>query len=164
MNAKDAIRTALKGTQNHLQMYVSDLSDADFLVRPVPNANHVAWQLGHLINAECDLVHKAIPGGAGMERPAGFKEQYTKDTAAADPPKGFANKAELMALFNRAREATLASLEKMSDTDLDRPTEGQMAKFAPTLGAMMLLQSNHTLMHGGQITVLRRKLGKPVLF
>jgi hypothetical protein len=164
MNAKDAIRTVLKGTQELVQMYVSDLSDADFLVRPVPNANHIAWQVGHLINAECDLVHKAIPGGTDMERPAGFKEQYTKDTAAVDPLKGFTKKAELLALFNRAREATLAALEKMSDADLDRPTEGQMAKFAPTLGAMMLLQSNHTLMHAGQFTVLRRKLGKPILF
>ena len=35
---------------------------------------------------------------------------------------------------------------------------------APTLGALLLLQSNHTLMHAGQFTVVRRKLGKPVLF
>jgi hypothetical protein len=164
MNAKDAIRTALKSTQETMQRYVSDLSDADFLVRPVPNANHLAWQFGHLINAECDLVHKELPGGAAMERPAGFKEQFTKEAAAIDSPKAFAKKAELMALFNQAREATLAALEKLSDADLDKPTEGRMAKFAPTLGAIMLLQSNHTLMHGGQITVLRRKLGKPVLF
>ena len=47
---------------------------------------------------------------------------------------------------------------------LDRPTTGRMAKFAPTVGAMLLLVSNHTLMHGGQFTVVRRKLGKPVLF
>jgi len=39
-----------------------------------------------------------------------------------------------------------------------------MAKIAPTLGALILLQSNHTLMHAGQFTVVRRKLGKPVLF
>jgi hypothetical protein len=52
----------------------------------------------------------------------------------------------------------------MPDADLDKPTQGNMAQFAPTLGALLLLQSNHTLMHAGQFTVLRRKLGKPVLF
>jgi hypothetical protein len=39
-----------------------------------------------------------------------------------------------------------------------------MAAFAPTLGHIFLLVANHTLMHAGQITVVRRLLGKPVLF
>ena len=43
-------------------------------------------------------------------------------------------------------------------------TTGQMAKFAPKLGNLFLLQANHALMHGGQFSVVRRKLGKPVLF
>ena len=38
-----------------------------------------------------------------------------------------------------------------------------MAPFAPTLGAFLMLISNHTLMHAGQFTVIRRKLGKAVL-
>jgi hypothetical protein len=39
-----------------------------------------------------------------------------------------------------------------------------MAPFAPTLGALFVLVANHALMHGGQFSVVRRKLGKPVLF
>jgi hypothetical protein len=81
-----------------------------------------------------------------------------------DPPKGFATKAEYLSRFNKAREATLAILAKMSDADLDKPTQGNMAQFAPTLGALFLLEANHTMMHVGQFTVVRRKLGKPVLF
>src|SRR5260370_33362381 len=42
MNARDAIRTALQATHAMLNSYVSDLTDADFLVRPVHNANHIA--------------------------------------------------------------------------------------------------------------------------
>ena len=48
--------------------------------------------------------------------------------------------------------------------DLDKPTPGEMAKYAPTVGALFLLTSNHVMMHAGQFTVVRRKLGKPVLF
>jgi uncharacterized damage-inducible protein DinB len=51
----------------------------------------------------------------------------------------------------------------MSDADLDRPNTGRLAKFAPTLAALIVLIANHTLMHGGQAVVLRRKLGKPIL-
>jgi hypothetical protein len=39
-----------------------------------------------------------------------------------------------------------------------------MAKFAPRLGDLFQLVANHTLMHAGQFSVVRRKLGKPVLF
>jgi uncharacterized damage-inducible protein DinB len=164
MTAKDAIKTALTSTQQVLGMYLSDLSDADLLVRPAPGANHVAWQLGHLIASERGLITQQLPEAAYPELPAGFGERHDKHTAATEPPKGFATKAEYLALFNKSREATLANLAKLSDADLDRPTKGNMAKMAPTLGAIFVLVSNHTLMHGGQITVLRRKLGKPVVF
>jgi uncharacterized damage-inducible protein DinB len=163
MNAKDAIRTALTSTQNLMSWYLSDLSDADLLVRPVPNANHIAWQLGHIIDAEIHLLSQ-LPGAGYPELPAGWSQQHGKEAAAMDPPKGFATKTGYLTQFNKVREATLATLAKMADTDLDKPTQGNMAQFAPTLGALLLLQSNHTLMHTGQFSVVRRKLGKPVLF
>ncbi len=164
MTAKDAIKTALTSTQSLVGSYLSDLSDADLLLRPVPNANHIAWQLGHLISAERGLLDPHLPGAAYPELPAGFAEQHSKEKASSDSAKGFASKAEYVSLFNKMREATLAALAKMSDADLDKATTGNMAKFAPTVAALLILQSNHTLMHAGQFTVVRRKLGKPILF
>ncbi len=163
MNAKDALRTALTSTQNMLGTYLGDLSDADLLVRPVPGANHIAWQLGHLIASE-SRMGQLLPGARYPELPAGFVEQHAKEKAAQDPPTGFTPKAVYLDLFNKVRGATLAALDKMSEADLDRPTEGPMTKFAPTLGALLVLNANHVLMHAGQFTVVRRKLGKPVLF
>lgn len=164
MNGKDAIKTALTSTQEMLNWYVSDLTDADLLVRPAPGANHIAWQLGHLISSEPHLVKMVVADAPFPELPAGFAEQHDKATAAVDPPKGFKTKAEYLDLFGKMRTATLAAVAKLSDADLDRPTEGPMAKYAPNTGAVFLMVSNHVLMHAGQFTVLRRKLGKPVLF
>ena len=163
MLAKDVAATALKSTQNMLGMYISDLSDADLLVRPVPGANHTAWQLGHLIASE-SMLKKQYPHFVYPELPAGFVEQHKPTTASMEPAKGFASKEEYLKLFNAARNATLANLASCSDADLDKPTEGNMAGFAPNLAAMFLLISNHVLMHAGQVTVVRRLLGKPVLF
>jgi hypothetical protein len=164
MNAREAITTALKSTQNLLTMYVSDLSDQDLLVRPVPGANHIAWQMGHLISAEGHLLADYLPRDTYPELPAGFTQQHEKPTAATEPPRGFGTKQQYVDLFNKVRAATVAAVGKLSDADLDKPTTGSMAAFAPTVGALALLQSNHTLMHAGQFTVVRRKLGKPVLF
>ena len=163
MNGKDAIQKALASTQHMLTWYLSDLSDADLLVRPVPNANHIAWQLGHLIASEADMVRPHLNADF-PDLPPGFKEQHGKETAAVDPPKGFKTKQEYLDLYNKGRGATLAAVAKLRDADLDKPMSGPMAEWAPTLGALLLLLGNHDLMHAGQFTVVRRKLNKPVLF
>jgi hypothetical protein len=164
MNAKDALKLALTSTQDIVKMYLSDLSDADLLVRPAPGANHIAWQLGHLVSAEGYLLGSEMPGAVYPELPKGWDEQHSKEAAAMDPPKGFPTKAEYLALFNKVRAATLENLAKMPDAALDKPVEGRMKEFAPTVGALLVLTSNHTMMHAGQFTCVRRKLGKPVLF
>jgi hypothetical protein len=162
MNAIDAIRTALTSTQQLFTAYLGDLSDADLLVRPVPGANHIAWQIGHIIVSEGGLLRKDLPGAAYSAYPAGFAEAHTQERASKDD--GFFPKSVYLEQFAATRGATLAALDKLNEADLDRPTSGRMAEFAPTLGALFMLVANHTMMHGGQFSVVRRKLGKPILF
>jgi hypothetical protein len=163
MNAQDAIRTALQSTQHLVNAYLGDLSDADLVVRPVPAANHIAWQLGHFIATETKLS-EVSPSFVYPALPKGFAQQHGPETAKQDPPKGFLSKQQYLSLFNAAREATIAGVAKLKPEELDKPTPGPMAQWAPTVGALLLLTSNHTLMHVGQFTVVRRKQGKPVLF
>ena len=162
MTGRDAIKTALEATSFLFTNPLNDLSDADLLVRPVPNSNHAAWQIGHIITSEQGLVTSQIPEAKMPALPAGFKDAHAMDKISSDT--GFATKAEYIDLFNRTRAATLAAVAGLTDADLDRPTSGNMAAMAPTLGAWLILVSNHTLMHGSQFSVIRRKLGKPVLF
>jgi hypothetical protein len=162
MNAKDAIRGALQMNHHIAQTYLSDLSDADLLVRPVPGANHIAWQLGHLISAEAYFLTQ-IPGGRPPELPAGFDKQHNKETSGSDAAGGFKTKQEYLDLFEKVRARTLDALERIPDADLDKPHTGPMAKLIPTVGSIFLLAANHELMHAGQFAVVRRKLGKPIL-
>jgi len=46
MNSIALLTSALESSKKMLAWIVSDFSDADLLVRPVPEANHMAWQLG----------------------------------------------------------------------------------------------------------------------
>ncbi len=163
MQAKDVIKKSLESTQYLLQQFVADLSDDDLLVRPVPGANHVAWQLGHLIASEA-AMGGLLPGAAYPELPAGLQSQMSGKTARETPPGGYLKKADYLQWFNKVRAATIAAVDRLSDADLDRPTPEDWAKWAPTLGALLVLTSNHTLMHAGQFSVVRRALNKPVLF
>src|SRR5215510_6069550 len=91
--------------------------------RPVPDANHVAWQLGHLIWAECRLVEAAAPGSM-PELPAGFGDRYARGTAGSDNPADFFPKEEYLRLAKEVRTATLKALDKLSEADLDKPISG----------------------------------------
>ena len=161
MKATDVVKTALGASERMLQSFLSDLSDADLLVRPVPGANHTAWQLGHLIGGEVRILSENLPGVRYPELPAGFSRSASENTAATE--SGFCSKQQYLDLFQKVREATLAAVSKLSDADLDRPATGPLASFAPTLGDLLLLASNHSMMHVGQFTVVRRLLKKPYL-
>ena len=162
MQAKEALKIGLTSTQNLVAWYVSDLTDQDLTVRPVPSANNVAWQLGHLIEGEVALGGE-LPGATYPQLPASIKGQYDKKTASRGPAGGYLTKNQYLELFNQARAATIANVDKLSDADLDKPNTGSMAKFAPRYADLIVLLANHALMHAGQFTVIRRALGKPIL-
>ena len=164
MRANEVVKIALNSSLDTLKMFLGDLGDADLKVRPVPSANNIAWQLAHLIVAEKLLLDGQLPGVSYPDLPPGITSLGNERTGKEDPPEGYLPKAQYLEWFGKMRAATVAAVEKISDADLDRPTTNMMAKFAPTLGDLLVMIANHTLMHGGQFTVVRRALNKPVVF
>ncbi len=164
MRTKDAVNLALRSAQETMQMLLGDMSDKDMAVRPVPGANNIAWQLAHLATAEKYLLGDQLPGATYPEIPASIASLGNERTGKVDPPEGYLPKAKYLECFGQLRAATMAAVDKLADADFDKPITGSMAKFAPTLGALLILTANHTLMHGGQFTVVRRALNKPVVF
>jgi len=159
MTLNEFFPSLLQNNFGMLKMTVADLSDADLLVRPVTSANHANWQLGHLLVAEHSLVSGcklAMP-----ELPAGFAARYSKKTVGVDDPGQLAAKAELMALFEKVRTA---SAEHASNLPGERWQEKGPAAFTPTIASMFEALLGHVAMHVGQLQVIRRKLGKPILF
>ncbi|HWB08839.1 MAG TPA: DinB family protein [Pirellulales bacterium] len=163
MNAHAALRGALASADSISTSYLNDLSDADLLVRPVPGANHIAWQLGHLIAAENVMMADTCPGSMPA-LPSGFAEKYTNDTAGSDDRGAFLSKDEYMRLYGEQRAATLKALDSLSETDFDRPAPERYRGYAPTVGDVFGMQATHWLMHAGQWAVVRRKLGHKPLF
>ena len=162
MTAKDAIRFSLKSNRDFFNKFLADFTDADMLVRPVPGANHAAWQVGQVVAAEVGMILPKIPGAKPPALPLGFVDKHGGKTAADDT--GFWTKAEYMDLYNKGREASLAALELFPDADLDKDPQLGWGDMVPNFGAMFLFLGMHDMMHAGQFSVIRRKLGKPVLF
>lgn len=158
--AAEMLVNDLKATHGMLAGAVADLTEAEMFVRPVPGANHPFWQIGHLVSAESHMLNKfcGLPMNVPAEWHAKFKNKVTNHE---DSPAFFGvSKDELMKQFGAVRQATIAYAEKLTDEDLKKPTGWDMA---PTVGALIGLNLGHTTMHLGQVQVLRRKLGKPIL-
>lgn len=161
MQAHDVIRNTIQNCEELLQAYLGDLTDRELVTRPNPQSHHIAWQLGHMIASENQMLT-----AAGFEMPAlpaGFVEAYTPETAKSDDPAKFFTKERYLGLLAQQRAATLAHMDKLSEADLDRPSPEMMRSYAPTLGAMFNLIGIHTAMHAAQFIPTRRKLGKPIV-
>ena len=89
-----------------------------------------------------------IKPGSCPALPEGFEAAHAQDEASthSDDSSRFLKKDEYLALFKKMRAATIAALDKFTNADLDKPTQGKMAQFAPTAGDMFLLVSNHEVL------------------
>ena len=164
MDFKDAVRKQLETSEFLVQSYLGDLTDQEMLVRPAPDANHVAWQMGHLIAAERALVEAGVPGSMPA-LPAGFAEKHSKDTAKSNKPSDFLTKDEYLKLAKQMRAGTLAVLEKLGPADFDKPiTNPRVPPFVKRVGDAFVTAAGHWGMHSGQWVILRRKLGRPRQF
>jgi uncharacterized damage-inducible protein DinB len=162
MNTQQALRATMDNSSLVLNRYLDDLNDADLMTRPGAGCNHIAWQLGHLISSEAYLLQSIVPD-ACVSLPEGFAEKHGKDQTENDNPADFYSKQEYLDLYKQVNAATLAAIEKLSDTDLDLPAPESFRSMFPTIGHVVILIATHGLMHAGQLVPVRRKLGKPVV-
>jgi hypothetical protein len=162
MAAKNILKEVVEFGHIVIKYYVSDLTDAELLVRSVPGSNHIAWQMGHMIGSTHHML-KGL-GHAAPDLPAGFAEAYTAETSGSDDPKKFAAKAEYLALAEKMKEASLKAIDATPENTLDQPGPESMREYAPTVASVLTILGNHWLMHSGQFVPIRRKLGKKPLF
>lgn len=162
MNAKDAIIKSFESAVFVMSSYLSDLTDQEMLVRPHPAANHISWQLGHIISSGNQMLN-CLDKDAAPKLPIGFEDRYNKENTSLDATDKFDSKTVYLELLSKQKDALAASLEKLSESDLDTAGPESMKNYAPTLGMIGLMMGSHLMMHTGQVAVLRRSLGKPIL-
>jgi hypothetical protein len=162
MTAKEVIRYVVEFCHVVTRGYIDDLTDKELFVRAVPGSNHIAWQLGHLLTSEQQML--GWIGQKAPALPAGFAEAHTKETATSDDPAKFFKKAEYQKLIDTMKAASLAVIDATPEKDLDKPSPERMREYAPTTGAVLTMLGTHWLMHAGQFVPVRRKLGKPAMY
>ena len=160
MNTIDAIRSGLEASQTIALSYVKDLSESDWLHRPLPACNHINWQWGHLVFSEFNMIGCCHPGQMPM-LPKNFEVQYGKENAACDDPDRLLSKETLLKTAEKIRQSTLEILGQHTEQSLDAATPDSINSYAPTIGVAFTMQTIHWMMHAGQWAIIRRQLGLP---
>jgi len=158
MTAKDIIRKVVESSYMLVHLDVDDLADADLMVRSVPKANHIAWQLGHMAAGTRHML--GLLGREAPGLPDGFEAAHSREASACDDPAKFRTKAEYLALMEQMKAATLAAIDATPEGTLGDPAPEAMREYAPTVADALLVLGWHWMMHAGQFVPIRRKLGK----
>jgi hypothetical protein len=144
-----------------MEKYLDDLDDADLTHVAVEGMNPIAWQVGHLIATDCNLLGKIRPD-AVPALPAGFAEAHPRDPATSNG--AYLTKAEYLRLFKSIHDAVRGVLESISDADLDADSPEALRKNFPKVGHLLNLTGQHAVLHLGQFVAVRRSLKKPIVF
>jgi len=163
MNAIEAIKGSMAMGDMISMGYLGDLNDEEMMHRPDPKANHIKWQIGHLLASDNRIINDCC-ADAVPSLPEGFAEKYSVEKSSSDNSAEFDSKETLLGIYETQKTAIHAALEKLSESDLDRGTPDSMKEYAPTVGAGFNMVGMHWVMHAGQWAVIRRQLGRKPLF
>lgn len=154
----EASAYAVTAARKMLDLYMSDMSGADWLHRTSPTANCAAWTVGHLVlsarRAMTLLQVSDLP-----PLPEGFEKRFVRDEFA--PGAGdFGDTSILMPLFDQCHEMLADTLRRSGPEALNKPLTNPNPRFG-TVGEFATFMALHAAMHAGQITLIRRSLGRP---
>jgi uncharacterized damage-inducible protein DinB len=156
----DVIAHALSCTHLMVNRFTADLQPAEYLHRPAPKANCAAWTIGHLALSDRGAL-KRMDVQDLPPLPEGFEKRFSRDEGC--PQAGeFGDVSQILPIFNAHRERLLEVVKEASPAHFDRALEKPHPMFK-TLGEYIVFMAAHTAMHVGQITIIRRSLGRPPL-
>lgn len=138
----------------------ADLTSAEFHHQPIPGTNSAAWIVGHLTLTARRTAERL--GATGLpEVSEDMMARYKVTRQVAGDQHDLGEKAELLALFEAMVEKLMQALLRMSPEALDGPPPNTALPFVTSAGDMLVFGAMHFTLHAGQLSTIRRSLGKP---
>jgi hypothetical protein len=143
--------------------FCGDLTPAEFLHRPTPKSNCAAWLVGHLTLSDRRVTANVLGDAAvPLPLPDGFEKRFSRDEGSPEAD-AFGDVSGLLPLFAAGRDRMIERVGTMTPAELEKPLDPPHPRFKMPWDAANFMVI-HTTMHAGQITIIRRSLGRPPLF
>lgn len=159
-SVNDVIAHSLFVSQAMLQRFISDLTPPEMLHRPADNANCCAWIVGHLVMSDRSMLKRlGVAPGDMPPLPDGFDKRFSRDEGCPQANE-FGDVSILLPLFLAHREQLIAAARAATPDQLTTPVQSRIPVFKD-VGECLNFMAAHTMMHTGQISTIRRSLGRP---
>lgn len=165
MTSKDVLLHTLRLSRDLIAATVSDLSATDLLFRPPSGGNCAGFILGHLVWVE----RQALTRSGAADLPPMDPQEFDAFAQGQTPPgdvETYGDPMQFAARFAELRALTMKHVRGLAVETLVSPASPQRQAPFPmfgTVGEMFNFIGMHTMLHAGQITMIRRALGRPPL-
>ena len=156
MNTKQFIIEQMHMVRGMLNERVADIPQDKMTVRVIDDGPHLSWILSHLAWSEAGVLNKFIREQSNPLRRLG--KSCGMGSTVVDDLSAYPSKTEALATLQTVRSETLKFLDTLSEADLDTPIKQGPPEFK-TWGSIFALIPSHEAHHGGQISVIWRRLG-----
>lgn len=149
--------------RNYTSQFLDDLTDAEWFWTPPGFVSHIAWQVAHIASSQYGLCLFRLRGRTPEDEKLIPQDFWDKFKIGSTPVAGAENNpsvAVIRQVFEKMHSQVLTELAAKTDDEVDIPLEKPHPAFATVLGGIEY-SPMHEMIHVGQITFLRRMMGKP---
>jgi len=159
MTPNDLLASAYSMSAQLLHRMVDDLSSDEFLRQPCAGANNAAWVVGHLTNTLRNSLRRL--GGTDLpELPTGLAGKFVATKQVAGEQTELGDTKEMLKLFDGFVGRLIALIRALPEDRLTTVPEVR-GPFATNFGEALQFGALHIATHTGQLSTIRRSLGKP---
>lgn len=141
---------------------IDGLEPDDWFWQPAEAMNPIAWHVGHMAFAEYFLCLVRLRGRTEADRAmisTRFLKKYKQGSQPSGDPDANYKPKEILAILAAVHDQAMKELAERTDDELQVESSPPHPVFETKLGAIEWC-SQHEMMHNGQITLLRRLMGK----
>ena len=158
MTPNDVLAAGYRMSGQLLHRMTDDLTAEEWNRQPVPGANSAAWVIGHLaLTLRNGLRRMRAPDVPDF--PAGLEEKFKTTKQPACDQSDCGDPKALLAIFDACLERFMALVRTLPDDALTAAAEGP--PLATNRAEAIQFGALHIAMHTGQLSTIRRSLGKP---
>jgi hypothetical protein len=159
MTPNDLLANAYATGQKLLHVMIDDLTPEEFQRQPVPGANCPAWVVGHLaVTLRNGLRRMQFPDVPDL--PAGLEDKFKATKQPAGEQCGYGDPKVLVALFDACVERFIRMVRGLPADVLTGEPDFR-GPFATNRAEAIQFGAMHIALHAGQLSTVRRSLGKP---
>jgi hypothetical protein len=159
MTPNDLHAAGYRAAKGLVHRMIDDLTPEDYRHQPVPGANSALWVIGHL----AVILRRSAERLGATDLPAvdpAMAARFMPTKQLAGTQNELGDPAEWVRLFDICVDKVAEVVKAVPAANLDAPPLFPVP-FATNQGEATLFGALHVAMHVGQLSTIRRSLGKP---